>query len=1080
MAKRDLITKGIKIFDNGKDGEPGHEFSPESIKYKELIKELIRLDVPILEIGSSSIGKSYSIRQFMEQSGVRGEFLFVGTEKSEFIEGIPNLKEITSGQAKFNYLKPYWFPDKEFIRCRLINGRNQILQASSNTFRESVGGYKSIGELWNAAKSDYKLIEDLKEQLLKYKRTDKEIKEGAKTPCQKIVPDFVVGKYIYEDALLYLSTLQGYGNFWLILDEIDKVEKQDKDKYAPLLHIVRERELKGWKLSGLREFPEYDIKYVTTIGTRIERLDAALNDPKADVTDTRIIAIANDLQTMEEESPALYRRFVKIVIDKSLYDEKAPQAPSGDSSIAVGFDWAKQYELKKQQLHLCIANKEVVSEKVANTKTGIDKNVYSSIIEMMAKIDSDKRGKRLDEMNLAWTLGFFPEILFPGADTRGQGVAFVNNIIIEDFNNEPDPYKTLMFKIIQDNFALKYWVPLLECIYDRIDIKGTTESSSTGIDADVDKLFSEGGMTRDKFNSPNPMNVANIIDKYKVKLKFAEGQYAESLEVQRKRQRGEAVTDKQIAGLDKGVAVTSRDAIVFGNIMIQRSMDGKNPTEFTRMLISSVPFLQTNFIASPYIPFDASKDLTAIADNGMVNIITKISGKDFSKESEALEAVRDTFSKIEPYRPFVVKYAMGIPSEYQEAIIEGDYKKITNPSETIRQIIANKPVIVDSGLINLLSPVKDKELKKEYFESVANVRILDKEIYQNLSYEVWPMVKNSAEQNGMTPILKDQVKYYAEKFPNAMKTLANSLTDTDGLDELKLFIMGIVDSGVQGSEIDTARKFRDGGMMANGGGVGDDFTYQIESQVGIQNWGKENEKRITYWGGKVSVNGELAVFIPYSYDSREEAEARAKKIIEELKSGKFKGFNLTPERLMEKYSRGVYAKGGGVDSGGVGLSRDIYSIGDEVVYGWNGKYYKRGKINSRIDEDTYSILENNGNKITLNRKDFDFAPTDIDTYTKGLGLMANGGGVDDPTRKKIIEALEEQIRYEDKTPPIRHWDSVNLLAYLKEKSSAKTLKNKQKIIDALEEQIRYEDKTPPIRHWDSVDLLAYLKNEWGS
>ena len=81
MAKRDLIKKN-----------KGEGYNPTSQEYKDLIQEFIRLDVPILEIGSSSIGKSYSIRQFMEESGVKGEFLFVGTEKSEFIEGIPNLK----------------------------------------------------------------------------------------------------------------------------------------------------------------------------------------------------------------------------------------------------------------------------------------------------------------------------------------------------------------------------------------------------------------------------------------------------------------------------------------------------------------------------------------------------------------------------------------------------------------------------------------------------------------------------------------------------------------------------------------------------------------------------------------------------------------------------------------------------------------------------------------------------------------------------------------------------------------------------------------------------------------------------
>ena len=41
----------------------------------------------------------------------------------------------------------------------------------------------------------------------------------------------------YKDDLkdfgAYLRTVLGYGNYWLILDEIDKVESHDKDKFAP-------------------------------------------------------------------------------------------------------------------------------------------------------------------------------------------------------------------------------------------------------------------------------------------------------------------------------------------------------------------------------------------------------------------------------------------------------------------------------------------------------------------------------------------------------------------------------------------------------------------------------------------------------------------------------------------------------------------------------------------------------------------------------------------------------------------------------------------------------------------------------
>ena len=46
-----------------------------------------------------------------------------------------------------------------------------------------------------------------------------------------------------------------------------------------------------------------------------------------------------------------------------------------------------------------------------------------------------------------------------------------------------------------------------------------------------------------------------------------------------------------------------------------------------------------------------------------------------------------------------------------------------------------------------------------------------------------------------------------------------------------------------------------------------------------------------------------------------------------------------------------------------------------------------------------------GNKITLNRKDFDLAPSSIDDYAKTLVFYANGGGVDE-----IIMTNEEIIR----------------------------------------------------------------------
>lgn len=162
--------------------------------YREIISELIKLDIPLLEVGSSSIGKSYSIREMLTTSCIKGEFLFVGTEKSEFIEGIPNLKAITTREEtakkssgadngtqkeevgeKFNYLKPYWFPDKIEIGNRLVNGRNQI---------ENITGEPK--KLWDNIKNQdgntfsSGILDTLKIELTKIYKSDDDIKKEKK------------------------------------------------------------------------------------------------------------------------------------------------------------------------------------------------------------------------------------------------------------------------------------------------------------------------------------------------------------------------------------------------------------------------------------------------------------------------------------------------------------------------------------------------------------------------------------------------------------------------------------------------------------------------------------------------------------------------------------------------------------------------------------------------------------------------------------------------------------------------------------------------------------------------------------
>lgn len=785
-----------------KDANSG-AYEPDVVEYKELIKELIRMDVPILEVGSSSIGKSYSIRQFAEDAGVKAEFLFVGTEKSEFIEGIPNLK-VVPGQAKFSYLKPYWFPDKEEIRSKLIRGKNQLDSLSSTTI--STAGFNTFGELWNAAKEDYSKFETVKTELLKFKRSEetlKALKEDLKRikdermkagmpEAEASSGDIKPGKYEYEDALLYLSTLDGYGNFWLILDEIDKVEKMDKDKYAPLLHIVRERELKGWKLSGMRTYPEYDIKYVENMPDRIDRLNAALMNPDVDVTDTRIIAIANDLQVMEEESPALYRRFVKIIIRSSLYDEKKIETTMPDiTKGAVGFDWANFYEEKRQNIHNCIVLKEVgvPGEKQKAQKQGAVAGIqYSgdSILKQMAYIETDKCGNALDEMNLQWTLGFFPDILFPMADTSINGPMFITNKFISNFNASPLPYKTLISKIIQDNFDRKYWVPLMECVYDKIVTKtvAVTAKSGSPIETEVETLYEKVGLTPGKFNSAGPTQAEALLKAYQNKLDFSTGKFKDALEYDQS--GSSAINDKTLAGLKASTTQLSVDAIVFGNFLYQKSLIGSKPTELTRMLISSVPFMQTKYICStPYISFKQAEHLIALHDNGLSVFVEKVSGKKFD-EASAKDSVASVFGMIEPYKPFVVKYGMGAVGQDGEDILNSNYKAlIPRMKEVVEGIIANNPVIVDDALAKNISP-KDAKLKEKYFNSLASVKLIEKEVHQNLTYDVFPMALKSLEVDGFTTELRNEIDYYCASFPETMKILAENYLKQDDANQKAL------------------------------------------------------------------------------------------------------------------------------------------------------------------------------------------------------------------------------------------------------------------------------------------------------
>lgn len=772
MADKSLLNDVPKDF----------QHNPTSEEYKTIIKELIRLDVPILEVGSSSIGKSYSIRQFAEEAGVASEFLFVGTEKSEFIEGIPNLKGVTGDTAKFTYLKPYWFPDKDCIRARLIKGGTELFELANSNDRKfpisdgtNTIDYTIKGLYTKAFEGNgqYKFVEELKTALLTFKKTEEQIKEAKVKKEPKVCAD-VVSKYIYADSLLYISTIQGYGNFWLILDEIDKVEEQDKDKYAPLLHIVRERELKGWKLSGLRSYPEYDIKFAEYTGIRKKRLDAALDNPSVDITDTRIIAIANDLRNMEKGSPALYRRFVKIVIKESLYNPpKDFTKPSGDSGVPVGYDWEAMFMKDRQDFHTCVVDSSVPGPKPFNDKpdkVGVQKESNMvTIASQMASINVSLTGKPLDEMNLQWTLGFFPDVLFGGVQQTGTPTSTIINLLKENFNETTHPYKTMYFKIISDNFVEKYWKPAINCIFKSVQGAGAGTNDEK-VKEEADDFFAKAGLSINNFNNPEPEQVEIITNKYQKIVNIVGDLFKESVAIQKTK-----TGSTEITGTAGNLQIRASNLVRLGFRLIEKSLINNKPTVVTKMLVSSIPFIQTKFIChSPYIPYDGSMELVEVQDENMIKLIKMITGKTFDSESQAKSAAQEVFALIEPYKPFIVRYAVGVPSNLVDSVVEGNYAAITDPKATIEEIIANGPVIIDNNILNLTSPVKDVPLRLRYFNSLANIKLIEKEVYDNLPRPIWIMITNTFENEGLNDTVKKSIDYYAERFPNAIINLAGS------------------------------------------------------------------------------------------------------------------------------------------------------------------------------------------------------------------------------------------------------------------------------------------------------------------
>lgn len=420
------------------------------------ILNFIRYDVPILMAGKSSIGKSYTILEMAKQWGMPNAVLYVGSEKADNIEGLPKLiqatQDIETSENVLEYFKPYWFPKTNLIQNAVRNGQEvfdtKIKPYFKNKSSDSLPYETVMGLLWSI--SNMKWIGNEKTQTFYHAKfnpqTDNKNTQYNRfvdvtkyiTPddvefltkdvvlMRELVPkgeDFLSKRNELYELSLYLCTLVGLGNYWLVLDELDKVQPEEADKFAPMLHIVRERRLKTYSLREFNDGKGADVAMNVVGNSYLKIYNDIKNSLNNDlsVLDTRIIAISNKTDNIIDISDALFKRFVQIVIDK------------------------------------------IIKLKPVDAK-------LQSIRECLSQIETSLEGQQgaltlgyLDEINLQWQFGFLPRLMNTG-DTAGNYIRnnFINdiadalNIVDKDMRKERIDFiaknKTALGKMCVDNF----------------------------------------------------------------------------------------------------------------------------------------------------------------------------------------------------------------------------------------------------------------------------------------------------------------------------------------------------------------------------------------------------------------------------------------------------------------------------------------------------------------------------------------------------------------------------------------------------------------------------------------------------
>lgn len=422
----------------------------EGKKLLKLILQLVRYDIPPLIVGKSSIGKSYTIIELATKWRLPHSMLYIGSEKPENIEGLAKLIGGDNKADILKFLKPYWFPNEETITSQVSNGRkilekyakvydaqpkfaytynilHQILVGLMDTqFEDNQTKWK--GSLVDTGQSEISTSVGktvLNKKPFTFERS-LETSLQVKTAHEDTLTAKQAGRDDMRDMCMYLCTVLGYGNYWLVLDELDKVSEFEQEKYAPLLHIVRERTLKDWTLRQINDKKGLNIPF-TVRNNSYKSIVESLNyqiDKKLPLLDCRVIGIANATKGIEE---ALFRRFCQVIMD--------------------------------DVMQLYMPDASTVAKIIKCIDEGRGDDIQDLKEDLMTKLSF------LDDINLQWQYSFLPKLLNHTDESNNfiyqNFNTYYNKVKREQNNNPididnaivgPEILNTAFGKIMYDNF----------------------------------------------------------------------------------------------------------------------------------------------------------------------------------------------------------------------------------------------------------------------------------------------------------------------------------------------------------------------------------------------------------------------------------------------------------------------------------------------------------------------------------------------------------------------------------------------------------------------------------------------------